>query len=491
MTGKLGKSERAVSASSKSSDSRRRKKSVSKSLPRDKKSRGKRNKSEEDDQSSRSDKSGSGSDKHHDKSKSDKHDKNSDKQEKQENNNNPEEAQPPPKKEKHKKKKKKNVVEYNAEERKQHRLMTSAERPKLEPGDAVSGMKYKFEVISLLGSGGFGDVYKVKPEEKADDIPEYGAMKTELLNENNNPMMNRLKVECQILKIFETLPPEKKMHFTEMYDRGITPTFKFIVMELVGQSVYAIQKSQPKREFSITTAIKLGLQTLEAVENLHEIGYLHRDIKPHNYSIGLGKRANIIYMLDFGIARQFVQTGTKVLRIPRECVKFLGTLKYASRACHQNKEQSRKDDLEAWFYMQLEFVDHPAVFWSQFKDRKQVIFAKEKLFAGECNPKLFEAVPPEIMKLIGYIDGLIYTSAPDYEYMRALLNQCVKANDLDLSDAFDWEPNAKTKKRWKKKKRFGLFSGDEKAKKKESKKDSSDKDKEPKDGKDKESDREE
>uniref|UniRef100_A0A914Z2U5 Protein kinase domain-containing protein n=1 Tax=Panagrolaimus superbus TaxID=310955 RepID=A0A914Z2U5_9BILA len=320
------------------------------------KSRGKRNKSEEDDQSSRS--SGSGSDKHHDKSKSDKHDKSSDKQEKPDAP--PEEQQQQSQQKKHKKKKKKNLVEFNAEERKQHRIMTAAERPKLEAGDAVSGMKYKFEVISLLGSGGFGDVYKVKPEEKADDIPDYGAaMKTELLNENNNPMMNRLKVECQILKMFETLPPEKKMHFTEMYDRGITPSFKFIVMELVGQS------------------------TLEAVENLHEIGYLHRDIKPHNYSIGLGKRANIIYMLDFGIARQFVKSGTKVLRIPRECVKFLGTLKYASRACHQNKEQSRKDDLEAWYYMQLEFVDHPAVFWSQFKDRKQVIIAKEKMFAGE------------------------------------------------------------------------------------------------------------
>ena len=51
-------------------------------------------------------------------------------------------------------------------------------------------------------------------------------------------------------------------------------------------------------------------------------------------------------MLDFGIARRYVSSGTKVLRIPRDSVKFLGTLKYASRACHLQKEQSRKDDLE-------------------------------------------------------------------------------------------------------------------------------------------------
>ena len=81
-------------------------------------------------------------------------------------------------------------------------------------------MKYKWEVSKLLGSGGFGggftrlhsgkikaflDVYKVKVENPPEGVPELGAMKTELINENSNPMMNRLKVELSILKIVETL----------------------------------------------------------------------------------------------------------------------------------------------------------------------------------------------------------------------------------------------------------------------------------------------
>ena len=39
---------------------------------------------------------------------------------------------------------------------------------------------------------------------------------------------------------------------------------------------------------------------------------------------------------------------------------------------------------QSWFYMQLEYIDHPSVFWANFKDRKQVIVGKEKMFANEC-----------------------------------------------------------------------------------------------------------
>uniref|UniRef100_A0A7E4UX52 Protein kinase domain-containing protein n=1 Tax=Panagrellus redivivus TaxID=6233 RepID=A0A7E4UX52_PANRE len=361
-------------------------------------------------------------------------------------------------------KKKKNVVEFNHEERKQHKLLTAAERPKLDRGDIVVGMKMKFEVMSLLGSGGFGDVYKVRPSDSNESGPDVAAMKTELQTDNNHPMMNRLKIELEIMRMFEGLPAERKSHFTEMYDRGATPSFKFIVMELVGSSIYNLQKALPKREFSLTTALKLGLQTLAAVDDMHQLGYLHRDIKPHNYSIGVKNKTNVIYMLDFGIARRYVKKGSKVLRVPRETVKFLGTLKYASRSCHHSKEQSRKDDLESWFYMMLEFVDFHSVFWGMIKDRRQVIQAKEKMFAGECNNKL-ENIPPEVFKIMLYLDGLTFTSAPDYEYIKALLSQCAKVNEVQLADAFDWEDNApKKKKRYKKKKRFGLFGGpDEKA----------------------------
>lgn len=41
-------------------------------------------------------------------------------------------------------------------------------------------------------------------------------------------------------------------------------------------------------------------------------------------------------------------------RVPRDNVKFLGTVRFASRNCHRLKEQGRCDDLEAWLFMIFE-----------------------------------------------------------------------------------------------------------------------------------------
>lgn len=55
------------------------------------------------------------------------------------------------------------------------------------------------------------------------------------------------------------------------------------------------------------TAIGCGLQCLEALEDLHDIGYLHRDVKPGNYTIGrleLNEQRKV-YILDFGTFSSF------------------------------------------------------------------------------------------------------------------------------------------------------------------------------------------
>lgn len=50
------------------------------------------------------------------------------------------------------------------------------------------------------------------------------------------------------------------------------------------------------------TAISVGKQCLEALEDLHNVGILHRDIKPGNYTIGrkeLNELRKVIGLLKF------------------------------------------------------------------------------------------------------------------------------------------------------------------------------------------------
>ncbi|GMS82000.1 hypothetical protein PENTCL1PPCAC_4175, partial [Pristionchus entomophagus] len=86
------------------------------------------------------------------------------------------------------------------------------------------------------------------------------------------------------------------------------------------------------------TIAEIAAQTLLAVETLHECGFLHRDIKPHNFAIGLPPREATIFMLDFGIARRYREIDGRI-RAPRMKVVWAGTKRYASARGLCNEEQ--------------------------------------------------------------------------------------------------------------------------------------------------------
>lgn len=79
-----------------------------------------------------------------------------------------------------------------------------------------------------------------------------------------------------------------------------------------------------------------------------------------------------------------IRFSDRLFRLPREIVRFLGTVRFASRNCHRSREQCRRDDLESWMYMVLEFTDCSALPWCRTVDRKVVCTQKEKLFSGTC-----------------------------------------------------------------------------------------------------------
>ncbi|CAD6198486.1 unnamed protein product [Caenorhabditis auriculariae] len=226
-------------------------------------------------------------------------------------------------------------------------------REKMKPNDLVKNESTVWKVVQLLGSGGFGDVYKVF-NENAKDGKEF-AMKTETLGGHRRLM--RLKIEVMVLMDCQEAPAIHRQHFVEFIDKGKTDNFKFLVMSLVGPSLEDVRKTYLAHNYSMATAMYCAMQTLDAVADLHFLGYLHRDIKPANFAVGLNEPQAQIYVLDFGISRRHIDPKTGQPKGPRSRVKFIGTMRFAARACHLLQDQGRKDDLESWMYMVSFFVN--------------------------------------------------------------------------------------------------------------------------------------
>jgi len=315
----------------------------------------------------------------------------------------------------------------------------------IKTGTVIDSVKCNYTVISLLGEGGFGAVYKV--HEEKDKTKEF-AMKVE--KKLDTRKHSKLKMEIAILKLVSSLRADRS-HFTKIVDRGKKANYFFLVMQLVGKSLADLKKARPNKVFSIGTGLGVAIQCLEAVEDLHTQGFIHRDLKPANYACGLGQQKHVIYILDFGIARKIIKKGQD-LKTPRAVVGFKGTVRFASLACHRSEDMSMKDDCESWFYLLMDLILASGLPWQKWTDKNDVKDMKIRSRNEKSVEfgQLYQGVEKgrvEFVQVLTYIDTLTYPATPDYGYIYTSLKDAATRFDVKIDDPYDWEePEQKTKR---------------------------------------------
>lgn len=70
------------------------------------------------------------------------------------------------------------------------------------------------------------------------------------------------------------------------------------------------------------------------IEFLHNNHFIHRDMKPDNFLVGINKKQHLLYMIDFGLAKRFRDPKTGDHIPYRDNKSLTGTARYASVNTH-------------------------------------------------------------------------------------------------------------------------------------------------------------
>ena len=283
----------------------------------------------------------------------------------------------------------------------------------LDPGTVID----KFQVVRLLGKGGYGDVYLVNELRTNRQF----AMKTEFLTAQNKGLNQELQVLLR-------LGPSH--FFPGIVAHGQTPTFKWIVTELLGPSLSACRRLLDGNCYLLFTVLKLALEMVRCIERLHKRGFVHRDVKPANFLLK-PNRSHPVSLIDFGLAKDFLENGAHVAC--RANAGFTGTCRYASAHAHEGMELGRRDDLMSWFYSVVELVNGELP-WPGSKDREATVRAKQQVDAEV----LCKRLPEEFVEIYKYISGLGFDENPDYMRIKRLIRQAAQKKEFE-NMIFDWE----------------------------------------------------
>ncbi|KAF9565407.1 kinase-like protein [Agrocybe pediades] len=222
---------------------------------------------------------------------------------------------------------------------------------------------------------------------------------------------------------------------------GRESRFNVMVMDLLGPSLNDRFRDCGKR-FSLRTTAILGLGMLDAVEHIHTRGFIHRDIKPDNFLLGLGAKAHTIHPVDFGLARRWRRVIPGSLASSSRLgddAGVIGTLPYASLHAHLGLEQTRRDDLHALTYTLLLFArgDLP---WDHIRGGTRKHCARRILEKKRSWPaaRLCRGLPSELQEFADYCFGLEVNETPNYSLLRSKLTTLAREG-WNTTPKFEWE----------------------------------------------------
>ena len=293
----------------------------------------------------------------------------------------------------------------------------------------------KYKPIKKIGVGTFGNVYSVI---RLKDQSIF-AMKTEKIN------IKKKMLESEAYNLFNL---QKGIGIPKLITYGHIKNYNILIETLLGNSVENIFIKR-KLKCNIIDVCLIGIQIIDRLEWIHSKNIIYRDIKPENFLLGIND-PNVIYIIDFGLCKQYRSSKTGKHILPKISTKFNGNFKFSSSNAIKGKESSRRDDIISLGYMLIYLIKKELPWDYTFKENK-IISSKylELIHLKDTNAcgTLFNGLPYELKEFLLYAENLKFEEGPNYSYLRSILNKIIDNNKYSYKIYhFSWINNVKKAK---------------------------------------------
>lgn len=242
-------------------------------------------------------------------------------------------------------------------------------------------MNKKYEIIERIGAGCFGSIYRGRNIRTGEQV----AIKVEPINSETMLLKNE-SVIYQYLKDCSGIPKVKWF--------GKDDQNYYMVIELLGQSLEQLKVERGTLTLQLT--VQIGQQILSILQSIHDLGLVHRDIKPDNFLL----KSKQLFMIDFGFCKKY-----SISDNPKTTTSLIGSPNYASINAHNCVELSRRDDLESLGYM-LIYLHLGKLPWST-----NIMISK------------IQYEPTVFADYLRYVRALQFNETPDYNVLCSLIRE--------------------------------------------------------------------
>jgi CheY-like chemotaxis protein len=214
----------------------------------------------------------------------------------------------------------------------------------------------RYEFQSVIGEGGGGIVFKAK-HPLMDKLLAIKMLQTGQLKEE---AMERFLREARAISRLE------HHNIISMHDVGFTETRQpFMVMEYV-EGANLADLSIEEGALDLTYALDICMQICDGMQNAHQCGILHRDLKPRNILLKLYPDGRcLVKILDFGLAKlkELDEKGAAA-ELTRHG-QVLGSPAYMSPEQARGKEADERSDIYSLGTILYQLVTGCPPFWGE------------------------------------------------------------------------------------------------------------------------------